>query len=245
MRVFSIAACLACALAPSIALAQTARTGSFTAVDQIGLRDPAGDGAAVAQIGRDRAAAATVRDSTSSAQHNEFAAPPTAAHAPPSQINANTRQAPSPAQLTFGPAVADAPSSPTRRAEGLNTTTQTLTGRDRCDPRETGAAGGICREVIETRAAEFKAPDVQPLSPEQRLMVSQRALTDNNQDLGRATRRLANGDVDDTNAGMAIASLAVASTSQQPDEEPESAEPSATDAIVAGIVASLGGQSPP
>ena len=245
MRAPSIAACLALALTPSIADAQSTQAGAVTGVDQIGARAQAGNDAAVAQIGRRTGATSvTTSQPAPSSSPNDFSAPQAVAHTTPTQINTNASPAPRQTQLTFGPAVADAPSSPTNRAEGRNTATQALTGRDRCDPRETVTARGICREVIETRSAEFKAPDVQPLSPEQRLMVSQRALAENSQDVGRATRRLANGDVDDSNAGMAIASMVAAAAGQGPDEEPVRAEPSATDAIVAGIVASLGGQTP-
>lgn len=243
MRAPSIAACLALALTPSIADAQSSRTGAAAGVDQIGARTPAGHDASVSQIGR-RAEAVTTSQPVPPTRPNEFSAPDATAWATPAQINANADPATRQTQLTFGPAVADAPSSPTNRAEGRNTTTQTLTGRDRCDPRATTTSGGVCRDVIETRSAEFKAPDMQPLSPEQRLIVSQRDLAENSQDVGRATRRLANGDVDDTNAGMAIASIVSSSSTQGQDEEPARAQPSATDAIVAGIVASLGGQPP-
>jgi hypothetical protein len=247
MRAPSIAACLALALTPSIANAQSSQAGAAAGVDQIGARASAGHDASVSQIGRRNgtgAAAVMTSQPVPPTRPNEFSAPETTAYSTPAQINANADPAPLQTQLTFGPAVADAPSSPTNRAEGRNTTTQTLTGRDRCDPRGTPTANGVCREVIETRSAEFKAPDIQPLSPEQRLIVSQRDLAENSQDVGRATRRLANGDVDDTNAGMAIASIISASSTQGQDEEPARAQPSATDAIVAGIVASLGGQPP-
>lgn len=245
MRAPSIAACLALGLTPSIADAQSSQAGAAAGVDQIGARTSGRHDASVSQIGRQTGTAAvTTSQPVPSKRPNEFAAPQATAYATPAQINANADPAPRQTQLTFGPAVADAPSSPTNRAEGRNTATQTLAGRDRCDPRGTTAAAGVCREVIETRSAEFKAPDTQPLSPEQRLIVSQRALAENSQDVGRATRRLANGDVDDTNAGMAIASIMASSARQEQEEEPAPNQPSATDAIVAGIVASLGGQPP-
>ncbi|CAL1692616.1 hypothetical protein MMB232_02791 [Brevundimonas subvibrioides] len=242
MRASSIAAGLALALAPSITLAQSPQ--AVTGVSQISPRAGVGDDAAVAQIGhRSARTVVTISQPISPAGPTDLNTPQTAAHTLTTQVNTDTSPTPRQTQLTFGPAVADAPASPTNREEGRNTATQALTGRDRCDPREATTTGGVCRGVIETRSAEFTAPDIQPLSPEQRLMISQRALAENGQDTLRATRRLARGDVDDTNAGMAIASMVAVST-MGGREEPESIEPSATDAIVAGIVASLGGQTP-
>lgn len=153
-------------------------------------------------------------------------------------------------QLTSAaPDAGPAPSAAARLA-GRNTTVDRPNGPDRCDPRADArpapGAAPVCARVIETRAGDFPAPDTEPLSAEQRLMVAQRPLTPMTRDLGSATRRLADGNVDESNAGLAVASLALGQPAPGRDDEEEPvADTSVTDAIVAGVLSAIGQQPTP
>lgn len=144
-------------------------------------------------------------------------------------------------QLTAAQPSADAPTAGTRRVQGRDTTADALAGDDRCDPQARENTDDRCARVIETRSGEFRAPETSPLSPEQRLLIAQRAPQDRPRDVSDAARRLGNGELDDSDASLAIASLALAQPIAPPEEKrPEEAMPSVTDAIVAGIVSMMG-----
>lgn len=138
---------------------------------------------------------------------------------------------------------ADAPTALTRRSEGRNTSAAVPSGPDRCDPRIRPQPAG-CDRVIEARAGEFQSPDHQPLSAEQRLLASQRELRPATSDLNAATRRLGNGELDESSLELAVASIALRGPVVQPEEEEVASEPSAIDAIVAGITTLVTGQPP-
>lgn len=152
--------------------------------------------------------------------------------------------------VTSAPSAGPAPTTAQRMA-GRDTTTERPQGPDRCDPRARdreardgdASAGGlnVCARVIETRALDFPAPNPEPLSPEQRLLVTQRELNPMARDVSSATRRLAEGDVDESNAGLAVASMTLARPATMTDDEDEpAADTSVTDAIVAGVLAAVG-----
>ncbi|RZJ37101.1 MAG: hypothetical protein EON87_22695 [Brevundimonas sp.] len=94
--------------------------------------------------------------------------------------------------------------------------------------------------MIETRAGDFPAPDPQPLSAEQRLLVAQRELNPQARDVTSATRRLADGNIDESNAGLAVASLTMGQTQRPSEDEEQPVDSSVTDAIVAGVLAVIG-----
>lgn len=145
--------------------------------------------------------------------------------------------------LNAGPASAEAPPSPARPSDSRNTNTAALSGTDRCDPQQ-GPLPVRCDEVIEARASEFRAPDTEPLSAEQRLLASQRELRPTSTDFSTATRRLASGEIDNSEAALAVASVALQDRQLPTRDEEIPEEPSALDAIVAGITTLVGGQQP-
>ena len=145
--------------------------------------------------------------------------------------------------LSAGPANAEAPPSPARRSDGRNTNTAVLTGTDRCDPQQ-GPLPVRCDDVIEARASEFRPPETEPLSAEQRLLATQRERRPSSTDFGTATRRLASGEIDTSDAALAVASVALQERQPPARDEEVPDEPSALDAIVAGITTLVGGQTP-
>lgn len=167
-----------------------------------------------------------------------------ASAAPVSQLTAETPRVDAGAQLNSGPRTAEAPASSATPSQSRNIATATPTGPDRCDPQAALRDGADCARVIETRAAEFTPPDHQPLSAEQRLLATQRELRPASTDIGVATRRLGNGEFDDATAALAVASIALGPTTAD-DEKEEEALPSATEAIVAGIVNMMTGTPTP
>jgi hypothetical protein len=79
-----------------------------------------------------------------------------------------------------------------------------LNGEDRCDPATRNRLpSASCARVVESRSSEFdRTPP--PLSPEQRLLLEQRAFGSNNQQ--GVARRLATGEA--TQEDQAVASIA-------------------------------------
>lgn len=161
------------------------------------------------------------------------------------QVTAERGRSDAGPQLTRERPTAEAPVSGTDRRQSRNTEAEALVGEDRCDPEQPTLPNGRCRHVIETRAAEFRAPDIQPLSPEQRLLVAQRELAPASRDAGTAARRLANGEIDDSNAALAVASMALGGRPPSDnDRKGETVEASAVDAIVSAIISSMGATPP-
>jgi hypothetical protein len=134
------------------------------------------------------------------------------------------------------------PSAPARSlAEGRITAVTTLQGADRCDPQSRQPTPRNCADVIETRARDFAETGPRPLSAEQELMARQRDQPMQSVDVGSAARRLANGQIDESTTGVIVAAQTMQSLNQQPEERIV-AEPSALDAIVAGITTLITGQ---
>ena len=77
-------------------------------------------------------------------------------------------------QLQLAPArrSAAAPEPLSQPADGRDTATPAIAGRDRCDPAAPAARDPACARVIETRAADYARPAA-TLTPEQRLLVQQ------------------------------------------------------------------------
>lgn len=169
--------------------------------------------------------------------------PPTPAPFVSPQVTGERGSAYSRLDLKTGPASAEAPASPASRSDSRNTSTTTLTGTDRCDPQQ-GPLPVRCDEIIEARASEFRTPDTDPLSAEQRLLATQREPRTTSTDFGTATRRLASGEIDNSEAALAVASVALQDRQMPARDEEIVEEPSALDAIVAGITTLVGGQQP-
>ena len=103
----------------------------------------------------------------------------------------------------------------------------------------------VCDRVIEARASEFSSPDFQPLSAEQRLLETQRQQRLATVDVAAAARRLANGELDDSNAALAVASLTLRPAADDEKEDPEAlGSTPEIDAIVAGITTLVTGAPP-
>lgn len=143
-------------------------------------------------------------------------------------------------QLTTDRPNAEAPVSGSTTSQGRNVRAEVLRGDDRCDPQNSEVRDETCNRVIETRSAEFAAPDVQPLSPEQNLMVRQQSMADSGRDLNSATRRLANGEIDSSNAHLAVSAMALVPPKPVEEEKPGQ-DMTANDAIVSAIVSGMQG----
>lgn len=138
-------------------------------------------------------------------------------------------------QVTNGRRNADAPDSGSTRAQGRNVRADAVEGDDRCDPQHP-QKGADCDGVIETRSAEFQSPDVQPLSPEQRLLLAQKGLDGAALNIDTATRRLANGEVDASNVGLAASSIGALQGQPEDKKDDLSAQQNAIVSAVVGIV---------
>lgn len=157
--------------------------------------------------------------------------------------------APGTASAESGPQLAPTESSPVPSAlpqslaQGRITTVTTPQGSDRCDPQSRRPAPSSCAVVIESRAQDFAAADPRPLSAEQELLARQRDQRTPSLDIGTAARRLGNGQIDETTAGVIVAAQSMQAL-QPAAEEPADTDASALDAIVAGITTLVTGQPP-
>ncbi len=173
--------------------------------------------------------------------------------APPSQLSSQGESTPATRQLTRGgESTGSAPQlyrgGPTAQpsiplsspSEGRTAAVTRVQGEDRCDPRaDRSAAGADCRRVIETRAAEFAAPEPTRLSPEQRLLGEQRMMSVGT--VQAAAQRLAtNAANPDAIEDQSIASVVLGSAPPpapgRPDEEPADGNSAAIEAIVSAVV---------
>lgn len=209
-----------------LAMVLAGEQSAVTTIEQVGT--PAGRSALTEQVGP------TTRQVLSPLPATRDVTPP----AP--QVTGERRQAGAGSQINQSKPTAEATPSGSTRAQGRNLRTEALTGEDRCDPQSPVAetAGDACQNVIETRSAEFVSPDVEPLSPEQRLIVTQNAADYEGRDPASATRRLANGEIDVTNAGVAAT---IMGQSQPPPShsEPTLPEDMVTNSIVSAIVSGM------
>lgn len=144
------------------------------------------------------------------------------------------REAP---QLTKTNKSVDAPDSGSTRSQGRNVTTEALKGNDRCDGKNSGKGNG-CDNSEESRSIEFSSTDTPAGSAEQKLLDSQRAVGDGSVDVNTATRRLASGEVDSSNIGMAASALGTFlpedKTDKETDKKTEPATPES--AIIPNII---------
>lgn len=163
------------------------------------------------------------------------------------QLTTEARNADAPRQLYRGGRTAQPSEALSRPAEGRSADLVVLEGEDKCDPAKAEAQRDPeCRAVIERRAAQYNSPEAPVLSPEQKLLIEQRA---GDRGLGTrdATRRLAKtGDDADSLDAQAIASVVLTQPAPPPVARPEEpAEPDAAQALIDAIVAGATQQPPP
>ncbi|MEA1014516.1 hypothetical protein [Sphingosinicella sp. LY1275] len=127
--------------------------------------------------------------------------------------------------------------------EGRTADVVRVAGRDRCDPaEEDGPRAGECRNVIESRAAEFEPPAAPALSPEERLLVTQHQEV---LSIKSAARQLAgSGPEADSLPAQGIASQVLRRPSDSSRPEETGTPLSAEVAAIVNAIAGGGGQVP-
>ncbi len=109
-----------------------------------------------------------------------------------------------------------------------------LHGKDRCDPNSPHARDPVCANAIETRAAEFTRPDPTRLTPEQRLLIAQRA-EEITAGADAAVRKIGRNDVDpDDVTAQSLASIVLPAPGRPeppPDDSKSDDIPTDTPAI--------------
>jgi hypothetical protein len=160
------------------------------------------------------------------------------------QLTVEGRAVRAPAQLYKGARTAQPSEALSKPSEGRTGQVTPVHGKDRCD-RESGDEHkrAACARVIETRSAEFARPDPATLSPEQRLLVEQRARDAGNFGAVRrlATTGLAAGSVEEQGVASYAINTAPTPTEEAPKEDMISAESAA---IINAIVGAATGAPP-
>ena len=169
----------------------------------------------------------------------------TESSSPAEQLTSELRPSPAAAQIYKGRRTAQ-PSEPlSQPADGRTAAVERVEGKDRCDPAANkGKASRDCRNVIETRAAEFTRPDTTPLSPEQRIIIQQQ-LRDRGSTADSAARLLAIGTIDANRAeDQAVASIVLRKPPEPPKEKKPDEEPTAAEQAAAALVNAIMNQPP-
>ncbi len=197
-------------------------------------------------ISVDQASAAEDRPSTTAGQISSNQ---------PSTQEANTRQiskiAPADAnvdQLASRDRTNAQDGSISSPAAGRTARTEVPTGPDRCDPEAQRAQPEICRNVIETRSAEFEGPRRLVLSPEEKLLA-ERSDVARPRTLLNAVRSAGQSGSAGDEGSQVLASLipqgpsgAQPSQSDGPDDTKLGTE---TQALIEAILGGLTNQRPP
>jgi len=236
------------ALPAALAAASAAGQDARGSVEQIGAQGSR----AVEQISTGaRQISSPVREAPATS-----AAPPqlsssSESRPPQQQLTSEARGSRGTAQLYTGGRTAQASEALSRPSEGRTGAVAPVSGKDRCDPQaqQDARLARECAAVIERRSAEFSRPEAPQLSPEQRLLVEQRA---RNAPVTRdAARRLADTGLDsESMEAQGVASLVLRdqAPAERPDERPSDAAAKglsdATAAIVNAIVVGAGGSPP-
>lgn len=144
---------------------------------------------------------------------------------PVSQLSSVDRNAAPSPQLSSDAPSAEASAALSSRREGRPEAVAHLPGDDRCDPAIGEARGkAVCANAIETRAAEFTRPDPTRLTPEQRLLIAQRA-QEITAGADAAVRRIGRNAIDpDDAAAQGLASIVLPAPTQTAPP-PEKSEP--------------------
>lgn len=143
-------------------------------------------------------------------------------------------------QVSDGKRSAESGPSLSRREQSRPGAKEVLTGSDRCDPgARTKDRSAACARVIEARSGEFeRAPPT--LSPEQRLLLEQRALPADGYQ-GSAKRLANNPSADLSLEDQAVASVALSRTPPAvPRKEEEQKAPISPEqaAVIVGAITS-------
>ncbi|HVF94274.1 MAG TPA: hypothetical protein VM900_08165 [Sphingomonas sp.] len=168
------------------------------------------------------------------------------------QLTARSRETRGSPQLSTGPASAEASAALSTPAQGRTAAVTRVEGSDRCG-RPDAAFDPGCRDILENRADEFARRDPNPLTPEQRLLIEQRARQARMTTPGGAAQRLAEQGDAGSEAGQGIASVVLA---RPVDERPARPSAAATpgdpgglgdiaDAIISGILTLPAAPPPP
>ncbi|MBR0552541.1 hypothetical protein [Stakelama marina] len=160
-----------------------------------------------------------------------------------SQLSTEKKTADAGHQLYRGKRTAQSSTPLSTPAQGRKQEVVRLKGDDRCDPAEKGARQDPdCANVIETRSAEYARPDPTELSPEQRLLIYQRAREEG----VLSSRPSGHAPLDPDNPdAQSVASLVLPrDQTDQPAKKPAD-DASATDQAVLDIVQAITQQAPP
>lgn len=154
---------------------------------------------------------------------------------PPSQLTDEGRSLKPARQLTVAPPTAEGPAPLSTPQEGRTGAIARVEGEDRCDPAKAGQRrDAACVRVIERRSAEFERPREPEPSPEARLLGMQSIADAAAPDARLAARRLAEGEVDGSQAAQAVAAGREQVRPESPDAvKPETLSPAAQAVIEA------------
>lgn len=212
------------------ALAQDATRGQDdrTVIDQIAPLAPADK--AVAPVG-----GAADRDVDPGDQLSGGAA----AKQPVAQLSREKKTADPGRQLYRGKRTAKASTPLSTPEEGRKQEVVRLKGSDRCDTAKQGARHDPdCANVIENRSAEYARPSPTALSPEQRLLIYQRAREEAATGSGSAGHVRQALDPDDLEA-QGVASLVLPRDQTEKPADKPAEEPSMADQAVLDIVQAI------
>jgi len=122
-------------------------------------------------------------------------------------------------------------------AQGRNTAVAPVGGHDRCDPDIAGRAlPKDCARILERRAGEFAKPAVEPLSAEQRLLVTEERAAPPAAGSDASLRRIGTGQSSDEAIAGVVRQIAPATAAAAPPSQSQSEQA----ATVNGVLSSLG-----
>lgn len=244
---------LAAAVASTAALAATlgSTAGAQTGAEQVETSQIGGsvrDAASVAQVSGRPTSPARPEQLTSEPATARGAPQLSAKGAAPQtpQLTRPGQGATTPTQAARGVRSAQGVTPLSSPQEGRTSAVARVEGRDRCDQRPGVAPQPGCEAVIETRSAEFTAPEVEPLSPEERLLSTElrQRLMDNPNDPRRVAQVLGEGDADKSKSAQGVlASLMQppSTTSELPGAVAAAAASTQDAASQAAIAAAIAG----
>lgn len=156
----------------------------------------------------------------------------------PEQLSKRERSAASGPQLAAGKRSASAPEPLSSAKDGRTAAVERVEGKDRCDP---ATAKGrplprACAAVIERRAAQFGRAATPVLSPEQRILIGDRALQQAGID-GAARRLAISGEDAKSEEAQGLASVVL--TAPPEPRKPEEKDPALGEAEAAIVNAVL------
>lgn len=162
-----------------------------------------------------------------------------------SQLSTERRSGRQPEQLSNEGKTARAPGPLSQPSDGHQVGVDRLAGADRCDPTERSLPKSTCSKVIENRASEFARPDVNALSPEQRLLLEQE-VREGVLDAQSGARRLSQtGEADESLAAMGVAAVVLRPKEDPPAPKSERDEDAAKATEIIGAIIGASPAPPP